>query len=88
MTITAVFPLELVKDSLKLQREGRYNIDLSFRFSRRKVAPVTCKNSPQWLHCGERPLVFITNVFVDGGSRLRQGRSVYIDQLGNHVYPG
>lgn len=85
-TVLAVFPLALVRQGLAYHNAGRYHWD-SKMLTGHKVAPVTCKKAHANVHCGEFPLVFITNVFVDMGSRFNAGQSVYINNRGQHVYP-
>ena len=86
-SILAVFPLALVREALAHRRAGRYNWEQTSQVGH-KIAPVTCKKAHKNTHCGEFPLVFISNVFVDMGLRFNSGRSCYINDRGQHVYPG
>ena len=85
--LLASFPLSLVRESLSLRRQGRYNWD-AFRKVGHKVVPVTCNDAPKYVHCGSEPLAFISNVFCDAGSYFKFVRTIYISNTGNLVFPG
>lgn len=87
MSIIALFPLALVTRSLSMKRGGRYDWEAS-QLVGHKVVPVTCRKASPNVHCGGSPLKFKCNTYADMGSIFKGGETVYINEAGEHVYPG
>ena len=88
--VLAVFPVALVRESLKMKRGGFRSHSLAEKFGyihARKMAPavIYAEKNLSFVHCGSEPLKAVCN--VSGLNRWTWGRSAYISESGKHVYP-